>query len=75
MRGMNTDRYTQLTMSSLTFLLMLLPLLLSSVPAGSSVRVSNTKLRRTKLGNVVGAQDGNLVNKKWQGQYALVGMS
>ena len=37
--------------------------------------ISNTQLRRTKLGNVVGAQDGNIVNKKWRGEYALVGMA
>ena len=37
--------------------------------------VSNTRLRRTRLGHVVGAQDGNLASAKYNGQFALIGMS
>ncbi len=49
--------------------------LLTFAPAAPATTVSNTAPRRTRDGTVVGAQDGNLVNRKWRGQFALVGMS
>ena len=51
----------------------MMSILLISVDS-SVVTVSNTKLRLTRLGNIVGAQDGNIVNTLWNGEYALVGM-
>lgn len=49
--------------------------LLMASTLAANVTISNTRLRRTRLGSVVGAQDGNLANAKHDGQFVLVGMS
>lgn len=54
-------------------------LLLSSVVGVScawrSVNISNVAFRETTGGGIVGAQDGNIANAKFGGEFVLVGMS
>ncbi len=60
----------------LTLLVAFGPFIAASGAAATSLyTASNTKLRLTKQGNVVVAQDGNILNEKWHGEFALVGMS
>jgi len=50
-------------------------LVLFSSSESTSVSVSNIHSRLTERGNVVGAQDGNIINKKWNHEFALVGIA
>jgi hypothetical protein len=54
-------------------LLLLLPLLASA--GWVNVSVSNTALRRTVSGAIVGAQDGNIANARFNNNFVLMGMS
>ena len=50
-------------------------ILCAAALAAETVTVSNTQLRRTRQGNVVLAQDGNIANALYNGSFVLLGMS